>query len=333
MISMNNTDIIISICIFIQLMNDSLASLIVNTENGMIEGSIGYTVDKNKTYYAFQSIPYAKPPIDNLRFQAPQPIDNWEGVLPTIKSPNPCVQTESDNIIGDEDCLYLNIYTPQLPEITKSLLPVMVWIYGGGFEIGSSEYNLVGPDYFLDEDVIFVAFNYRLGIFGFLSLGDLVVPGNNGLKDQSLALKWIKNNILNFGGDSNQITVFGHSAGSVSISYHLQSPLSKNLFNQVIMESGTSYCLWGLSRIAPDIAKDVALSLNIDISSSKSIVNGLIRVNATFLQKKAMETINLEIRKEKREYREEVRLLRDENTAMKEGIGNLKKRLDQLELV
>lgn len=103
----------------------------------------------------------------------------------------------------------------------------MVWIYGGGFETGTSEYVDAAPDFFLDQDVVFVSFNYRLGIFGFLSFGDSIVPGNNGLKDQNLALVWIKENIIRFGGDFDQITLFGQSAGAASVSYHLLSPTSR----------------------------------------------------------------------------------------------------------
>lgn len=114
----------------------------------------------------------------------------------------------------------------QVPNSTETLLPVMVWIYGGGFMMGNSEYEDAAPDYFLDNDIVFVSITYRIGILGFLSLNDLVAPGNNGLKDQNLALRWVKENIKYFGGDPEQVTIFGQSAGSASVSYHLQSPLS-----------------------------------------------------------------------------------------------------------
>lgn len=104
----------------------------------------------------------------------------------------------------------------------------MVWIYGGGFATGNSSYQIYGPDYLLDEDnIVFVSFNYRLGAFGFLSTEDLACPGNMGLKDQVLALKWVKRNIEHFGGDPNKVTIFGESAGSASVSYQLQSRSSK----------------------------------------------------------------------------------------------------------
>lgn len=99
----------------------------------------------------------------------------------------------------------------------------MVWIHGGGFLLGNSSYVSAGPDYFLDEDVVFVSLNYRLGIFGFLSTDDLASPGNNGLKDQVLALNWVQQNIQYFGGNPNNVTIFGQSAGSASVSYLLQS--------------------------------------------------------------------------------------------------------------
>ncbi|XP_044756103.1 juvenile hormone esterase-like [Coccinella septempunctata] len=271
---------------------DVSESIVIKTQNGLIRGKTGYTVDRNRTYYAFQGIPYAKPPVGNLRFQSPQPVEYWDGVLTTDTDAPRCVQTNKEQILGKEDCLYLNVYTPQLPDITKPLLPVMVWIYGGGFEAGTSEYNDTAPDYLLDQDVIFVSFNYRLGIFGFLSLGDTTVPGNNGLKDQNLALLWIKQNIINFGGDMDQITLFGQSAGSASVSYHLLAPHSRGLFNKVIMQSGTSFCLWAFSRSGPEVAKDLAKDLNISTNSSWDILSGLRNVEAYHLQKKAKDAQN-----------------------------------------
>lgn len=103
----------------------------------------------------------------------------------------------------------------------------MVWIHGGGFEGGDSSYELYGPDHLLEKDIVIVTLNYRLGFLGFLSTGDSVVPGNNGLKDQVLALKWVKDNIKSFCGNPDQITIAGQSAGAASVAYHVQSPLSR----------------------------------------------------------------------------------------------------------
>jgi len=122
----------------------------------------------------------------------------------------------------------------------------MVWIYGGGFIRGSADQKKYGPDYLIAEDVILVSFNYRVGAFGFLMIDDpkYKISGNAGLKDQCLALKWIKANIERFGGDSQNITLFGQSAGSVSVNYHMVSPMSEGLFHKAILMSGTVFNSW-----------------------------------------------------------------------------------------
>ncbi|CAH1975193.1 unnamed protein product [Acanthoscelides obtectus] len=136
-------------------------------------------------------------------------------------------------------------------------------------------------------------FNYRLGIFGFLSTEDLVAPGNNGLKDQVLALKWVQNNIHNFGGNPNAVTIFGQSAGAASVSYLMQSPSAKGLFKAAIMDSGTSLCLWALDRRARRTAVTIGRNLFLNHSTSASLVNALKKVKYTKLQDIATVTSNL----------------------------------------
>lgn len=143
---------------------------------------------------------------------------------------------------GSEDCLYLNVYTKTLTP--KKPLPVLVWIHGGAFYTGSGNSDFYGPEFFMEHDVILVTINYRLEVLGFLCLDTEEVPGNAGMKDQVLALKWIKNNIEVFGGDPNNITIFGCSAGAGSVSCHLISKLSKNLFNKAICQSGVCLNEW-----------------------------------------------------------------------------------------
>lgn len=146
-------------------------------------------------------------------------------------------------VVGQEDCLVLNVYTP-LEKKIDSLYPVMVFIHGGGFRDGSGAPLLYGPNYLVKKGVILVTLNYRVEILGFLCLGIEEAPGNAGLKDQREALKWIKENIRAFGGDPDNITIFGESAGSASVMYHLLSPLSKGLFNRAIMQSGSAIAPW-----------------------------------------------------------------------------------------
>lgn len=147
-------------------------------------------------------------------------------------------------ILGSEDCLYLNVYTKDLKP--KAPLPVMVFIHGGGYKSGSGNDSRYGPDFLVDHGVILVTLNYRLEALGFLCLDTEEVPGNAGLKDQVAAFKWVKENIRNFGGDSENVTIFGESAGGASTVYHLLSPLSKGLFKKAISMSGVPSCDWSL---------------------------------------------------------------------------------------
>ncbi|KAG5887779.1 hypothetical protein JTB14_035126 [Gonioctena quinquepunctata] len=234
------------ILVFIQvLISLSWGYPIVKTKNGWIWGEEATTGDLGKPYYSFRGIPYAKPPVGNLRFKEPVPQDPWPGIFFATSEGNICIQ---ENARGSEDCLYINVYVPKNVSGTPKVLPVMVWIYGGYFMSGHSAYDLYGPDYFLSEDVIFVSFNYRLGVFGFFCTGDEAAYGNWGLKDQVLALKWVQENIGFFGGDKNSVTIFGESAGAVSVSHLIQSPSAANLFDRAIMQSGSSLNLWGLTR-------------------------------------------------------------------------------------
>lgn len=143
---------------------------------------------------------------------------------------------------GDEDCLFLNVYTNVLPP--TELKAVMVWIHGGCFKSGSGTSLVYSPDHLLMEDVVVVTLNYRLGTLGFLSLPDVGIPGNNGLKDQTMALRWVQTNIEKFGGDPNRVTIFGESAGGTSVHLHLLSPMSKGLFHRAISQSGSALHDW-----------------------------------------------------------------------------------------
>lgn len=128
---------------------------------------------------------------------------------------------------GSDDCLYLNIYTTELkPEVPRA---VMVWIHGGAFYSGSGNDDIYGPDYIVEKNVVLVTINYRVGIIGFLNLDDEEAPGNQGLKDQVMALKWVKRNIEKFGGDPSNVTIFGESAGSASVHYLTLSPLAQGI--------------------------------------------------------------------------------------------------------
>ncbi|XP_046753939.1 juvenile hormone esterase-like [Diprion similis] len=216
----------------------------VTIPQGSLQGAILFS-RQNRSIFAFYGIPYGQPPVGDLRFSSPVAANAWNGTLNATVEGNVCIQYLNGAVIGDEDCLYLNVYTPQLPNNTSSsLLPVMVWIPGGGFEQGSGNSDLYSSEFLLDSDVLLVSVSYRLGALGFLSTGDDVAPGNWGLKDQVLALKWVQNNIAYFGGDPDQITLFGQSAGGASVQLHALSDLTTGLFHKYISQSGSALGFW-----------------------------------------------------------------------------------------
>ncbi|GBP60485.1 Venom carboxylesterase-6 [Eumeta japonica] len=215
----------------------------VSVEQGELEGLLCEV--NNIKYVAFKGIPYAQPPLGDLRFKAPRPPRPWEGVREAKHHGPVCPQyNERMERIeeGSEDCLYLNVYTKDLSPTTPA--PVLFWIHGGGFYTGSGNSDFYGPEYILEHDVILVTINYRLEVFGFLCLDTPEVPGNAGLKDQVAALRWVHDNIAAFGGDSSNVTIFGCSAGSASVSYHLLSPMSQGLFQKAICQSGVCLNEW-----------------------------------------------------------------------------------------
>ena len=223
--------------------NDSLSAPRVTTENGIIEG-----IDDSGVYI-FKGIPYAQPPIGNLRWKPPQPVKNWPGILKADKFGPGAMQRR---IYSDmkfrfpkksEDCLYLNVWTPANKGNKK--LPVLVYFYGGGFKAGDgSEYRYDGENMARNKGIVAVTVNYRLNVFGFFAYPELTkesphnASGNYGLLDQVQALRWVKQNIAAFGGDPDKVTIAGESAGSMSVSGLMASPLSKNLFRGAIGESG-----------------------------------------------------------------------------------------------
>ncbi|XP_047112051.1 juvenile hormone esterase-like [Schistocerca piceifrons] len=193
--------------------------VLVTVQQGTLRGTTATSV-YNTSYTAFLGIPYAKPPVGDLRFQPPQPATGWEGVRDATQYGSDCVQNTGE---GSEDCLYLNVYVPGVPQ-EGSGLPVLFYVHGGGFIKGSGSDQKFGPDFLVSYGVILVTINYRLGPLGFLSTGDDVVPGNVGLKDQLLGLSWVQSNIERFGGDPQRVTLDGRSAGGVAVSLHLMSP-------------------------------------------------------------------------------------------------------------
>ncbi|KAJ9588463.1 hypothetical protein L9F63_018196 [Diploptera punctata] len=254
-------------------------NLVVEVQQGKLQGMSLTSLRSQNEYFGFMGIPYAKPPTGKLRFKAPQPARSWPGILNATKEGNICIQMSFLNPVleGKEDCLFINVYTPQLPNsgnITK-VMPVMVWIHGGTFNSGSGNRLMQGPDYLVDDGVVVVTFNYRLGALGFLSLESKEVPGNAGMKDQVMALKWVQQNIAKFGGDPMNVTIFGQSAGGASVYYHMLSPMSEGLFQKAISQSGSVLCPWAYTRTARRAAFQLGAALGKNTTSDDVLLDFL----------------------------------------------------------
>jgi para-nitrobenzyl esterase len=219
----------------------------VRTDAGSVEGS----ASADGKVQIFKGIPYAAPPVGALRWKEPQPVPAWQGVKKTTEFGARCAQGNvySDMVFRDpapsEDCLYLNVWTPKASLDAK--LPVMVWIHGGGFQAGATSEPRQDGEHLAHRGVVVVSMNYRLGIFGFFSHPELTkesphrASGNYGLLDQAAALQWVRKNIAAFGGDPENVTIFGESAGSFSVSALMASPISKGLIHRAIGESGAFF--------------------------------------------------------------------------------------------
>ncbi|KAJ2943311.1 hypothetical protein O0L34_g12117 [Tuta absoluta] len=247
---------------------------VVRTQQGQVQGKV-VTSPEGKSFYSFQGIPYAKPPLGSLRFKAPQPPESWDGVRDATAEGNISAQIDPlihKEYIGDENCLFLNIYTPN---IDGEFLPVMVYIHGGGFKFGSGSATMYGADYLVEKDVIVVTINYRCGALGFLSLNTPEVPGNAGLKDIVQAIRWVKDNIHNFGGNSGNITVFGESCGGVAVSILTASPASKELISKAVIQSGTALNSWAFQKNPLENARGLAKILGCESEDVDDILEFL----------------------------------------------------------
>ena len=223
---------------------------IVTVENGKLQG---VAATGTSPVQIFRGIPYAKPPVGDLRWREPRPAAHWDGVRAADQFGPRCMQKHMwDDMFfrsprADEDCLYLNIWTPaKLGKAASAKLPVLVYIYGGGFIAGTSDEPRYDGEATAAQGVVVVTLNSRLGIFGFFAHPQLTgesphkASGNYGLLDQAAALAWVRRNIAAFGGDPKRITIGGESAGSMSVSGMMVSPLTRDLIAGAIGESGSA---------------------------------------------------------------------------------------------
>jgi para-nitrobenzyl esterase len=233
---------------------------VVHLTNGALAGKLDGDIA------VFQGIPFALPPVGALRWREPQPVSNWTGTRDATKPGHPCMQIVegTDNFIAplaaaygaeftrqpvdpSEDCLYLNVWTPRLSSDAR--LPVMVWLHGGSNRVGSGAEPAYDGRVLASHGVVIVTVNYRLGVMGFFAHPELAAEspnhssGNYGLLDQIAALRWVQQNIAQFGGDPGNVTLFGESAGSIDATILMTSPLTTSLFRRVIAESGTAFGL------------------------------------------------------------------------------------------
>ncbi|XP_049842954.1 acetylcholinesterase-like isoform X1 [Schistocerca gregaria] len=276
--------------------DDRSDPLVVATTSGLVRGR-SVTV-LGREVHIFTGIPFAKPPLGPLRYRRPVPVDPWHGVLDATAMPNSCFQERYEYFPGfegeemwnpntnvSEDCLYLNVWVPQRLRLrhaappapgTAPGVPMLVWIYGGGYMSGTSTLEVYSADLVAaTSDVIVASMQYRVGAFGFLYLPDIgdgeEAPGNVGLWDQALAIRWLRDNAQAFGGSPELITLFGESAGGGAVSLHLLSPVTRGLVRRGILQSGTLNAPW--SYMTADKAKEVARQLVEDCGCNASRVD------------------------------------------------------------
>ncbi|XP_048380176.2 acetylcholinesterase isoform X1 [Stegostoma tigrinum] len=263
------------------------SELLVSTKLGKVMGTRMPVLSSYLS--AFLGIPYAEPPIGNLRFKKPEAKTPWSGIWNASSYPKICQQYVDTQFPGfpgsemwnpnkemSEDCLYLNVWVPS-PRPRNAT--VMAWVYGGGFYSGASTLDVYNGKYLAHtEQVIVVSMNYRVGAFGFLALhGYQEAPGNVGLLDQRLALQWVQENIQFFGGNPKMVTIFGESAGGASVGMHLLSPGSRDLFKRAVLQSGSPNCPWATVSVAEGRRRAVELGrlLNCNINSDEELIDCL----------------------------------------------------------
>ncbi|CAL8109300.1 unnamed protein product [Orchesella dallaii] len=273
----------------------------VQTTTGMLHG-IKKGV-RGKDVHIYLGVPFAKPPLGPLRFKKPIAVEPWNGTFYATRQPNTCYQEQfvsfpkfqgemmwNPNTNISEDCLYLNMW---VPKGRKSNMPILIWIYGGGYMAGTATLDIYNGEILAAENsVIVVGIQYRVGSFGFLYYGNEDAPGNVGLWDQLMAMTWVKENAVRFGGDPESITLFGESAGGGSVSFHLLSPFSAKYITRGIIQSGTLNAPWSImdNSTAKAIAKKLAADCNCTEATEADTLQCLREVSPQLISEKQWES-------------------------------------------
>ena len=205
---------------------------------GKLRGSRNQVARNGQHYHQFLGIPYAEPPVGELRFRNPVPVTSWDDIMDATAPSPPCIQSSFLPLFGSEDCLTLNVFTKDL----TFRRPVLVYLHSGAFISGSISGNT--GEFLMEQDIVLVTVQYRLGPMGWLTSGDSEAPGNYGLQDQILALRWVQQHIESFGGDKDSVTLAGFSSGAASVNYLLLSPLTAGLFHRGVAMSGSALSWW-----------------------------------------------------------------------------------------
>jgi len=265
----------VAVCLLLVASLACAEEITVKGEKGAIKG-VRIDHDFGQYFYAFRGIRYAKAPVGKLRFKNPVEVEPYEEEFDATDDGNVCPQYDigSGGPAGDEDCLNLNVYTPKTDGKKRA---VMVYIHGGAFIMGGGASYFFGPNYLLENDVVLVTFNYRLGALGFLATNDKAAAGNMGIHDQIMVLKWVQKNIEKFGGDAGKVTVFGEDAGAASVTILAMSPLANGLFHGAITLSGNALCDQYMQNDPNEAAVELANRLECSSEKGEDIVNCLSR--------------------------------------------------------
>ncbi|GBP08437.1 Esterase FE4 [Eumeta japonica] len=260
---------------------DCSQNIEIKLNQGELSGLIEETFLKKQSYYAFRGIPYALPPLQELRFVSPRPHNGWDGVYEAHETKPTCVQfnsrmrnNEPFGLSGKEDCLYLSVFTPNL----TGSRAIIVFDFHDYFRTGFNGTKTYSPDFFIEEDVISVYISHRLSIFGYLSTQDDVIPGNAGVKDFILGLRWIQENIDKFGGDPKRVTVMGSNGAADMVNLLLYSEKAKGLFSGVTIQSGSIMEAKYFPKNPREIAFRVGEVLNITADDSATLLEELKNV-------------------------------------------------------